>query len=75
MCDLSHRFYAFLMSIPITALFFIDQNLSCLLTQTPCRGLKKGAYYHSGMLLIGVFNGIFPLFGMPFVTASACLCQ
>jgi len=65
-----HIFYAFLMSIPIFALFFIDQNLSCLLTQTPCRGLAKGAYYHSGMFFIGIFNVIFPLFGMPFVTAS-----
>ena len=62
--------YAALISIPITALFFIDQNLSNLLTQTPCRGLRKGSYYHSGFLLVGLFNFIFPLFGMPFVTAS-----
>lgn len=53
-CAGLHIFYAFLMSIPIFALFFIDQNLSCLLTQTPCRGLVKGAYYHSGMFFVRI---------------------
>ena len=32
--------------------------------------LRKGAYYHSSMLMMGLFCMIGPLFGLPFVTGS-----
>ena len=63
-------FAAFLTAIPITTLFFIDQNFSCILSQQADMGMVKGAYYHSSFLLVGLFNMIFPLFRCPFVTAS-----
>ena len=63
-------FVALLASIPIVALFFFDQLFSCILGQKEELGIKKGEYYHSSFFLIGVFNLIFPLFGLPFVTAS-----
>ena len=32
-------------ALPVTFLFFIDQNVSALLTQQPSVGLKKGSYF------------------------------
>eukprot|EP00457_Paulinella_chromatophora_P004821 gb/GEZN01004834.1/.p1 GENE.gb/GEZN01004834.1/~~gb/GEZN01004834.1/.p1 ORF type:complete len:612 (+),score=9.63 gb/GEZN01004834.1/:30-1865(+) len=57
-------------AVPIVALFFIDQSISALLTQVPSIGLKKGSYYHQPFLLTSLFNLVFPVFGMPFITAS-----
>jgi len=57
-------------SLPITVFFYFDQNLSSLLCQTKEVGLTKGSYYHSSFGLMGVFNLIGPLFGLPFVTGS-----
>lgn len=57
-------------SIPIVALFYIDHLFSCILSQKPELGVKKGEYYHSSMLIAGICNMILPSFGMPFVTAS-----
>eukprot|EP00045_Choanoeca_perplexa_P005190 m.44001 g.44001 ORF g.44001 m.44001 type:complete len:555 (+) comp12983_c0_seq1:96-1760(+) len=61
---------AALAAIPIVALFYIDQSISALLTQIPSVRLSKGAYFHFSFFLTGLFNAAFPLFGLPFVTAS-----
>jgi hypothetical protein len=50
-------------AIPLVLLFFIDQNVTMLLTQHPDHHLKKGAAFHYNFLLLGVFNICFPLFG------------
>jgi len=57
-------------AIPLVMLFFIDQNVTSLLTQHPDNKLKKGAAYHYNYMILGFFNMIFPLFGCPFVTGS-----
>jgi sodium borate transporter 11 len=57
-------------AIPLFMLFFIDQNVTSLLTQHPEHNLKKGASFHYNFLILGVFNMIFPLFGCPYVTGS-----
>jgi len=57
-------------AIPLVMLFFIDQNVTSLLTQHPDNNLKKGAAYHYNYMILGLFNMIFPLFGCPFVTGS-----
>lgn len=57
-------------AIPLFMLFFIDQNVTSLLTQHPEHNLKKGAAFHYNFLLLGIFNMIFPLFGCPYVTGS-----
>eukprot|EP00730_Choanoeca_flexa_P001165 TRINITY_DN10511_c0_g2_i1.p1 TRINITY_DN10511_c0_g2~~TRINITY_DN10511_c0_g2_i1.p1 ORF type:complete len:558 (+),score=118.55 TRINITY_DN10511_c0_g2_i1:61-1734(+) len=57
-------------AIPIVALFYIDQSISALLTQVPSVRLAKGAYFHFSFFITGLFNAAFPLFGLPFVTAS-----
>jgi len=57
-------------AIPLVVLFFVDQNVTSLLTQHADHNLKKGAAYHYNFLILGVFNMCFPLFGCPFVTGS-----
>uniref|UniRef100_A0A6V0FJW7 Bicarbonate transporter-like transmembrane domain-containing protein n=1 Tax=Zooxanthella nutricula TaxID=1333877 RepID=A0A6V0FJW7_9DINO len=57
-------------AIPLVLLFFIDQNVTSLLTQHPDHKLKKGAAFHYNFLLLGLFNMTFPLFGCPYVTGS-----
>jgi len=54
----------------IVIFFFIDQNISSALCQKREMNLKKGSYYHSSFLLLGFFNVVGPLFGLPFVTGS-----
>lgn len=57
-------------ALPLVMLFFIDQNVTSLLTQHPDNKLKKGAAFHYNFFLLGVFNIVFPLFGCPYVTGS-----
>jgi hypothetical protein len=57
-------------ALPLVMLFFIDQNVTGLLTQHPDNNLKKGGAYHYNYMILGFFNMIFPLFGCPFVTGS-----
>mmetsp|Transcript_51933 Transcript_51933/g.111027 ORF Transcript_51933/g.111027 Transcript_51933/m.111027 type:complete len:544 (-) Transcript_51933:84-1715(-) len=57
-------------AIPLVLLFFIDQNVTMLLTHHVDHGLKKGAAFHYNFLLLGIFNIVFPIFGCPYVTGS-----
>ena len=62
--------YAALCALVIVLFFYMDQNISSLLTQLKSRKLERGSYYHSSFFLLGIFNAIGPLFGLPFVTGS-----
>jgi hypothetical protein len=57
-------------AIPIVIFFFFDQNVSSLLCQKKEMNLRKGSYFHSSFLWMGLFNMVFPSFGLPFVTGS-----
>lgn len=57
-------------ALPLSLLFFVDQNVTSLLTQHPDHKLKKGAAFHWNFFILGVFNMVFPLFGCPYVTGS-----
>jgi len=57
-------------AIPLVLLFFIDQNVTMLLTQHPDHKLKKGGAFHWNFFILGCFNIIFPMFGCPYVTGS-----
>lgn len=57
-------------AIPLVFLFFIDQNVTMLLTQHPDHNLKKGSSFHWNFFMLGCFNIVFPLFGCPYVTGS-----
>lgn len=45
-------------SIPVTALFYVDQNVTGLLLQQPSNKLSKGSYYHASFLFVGIINGM-----------------
>lgn len=57
-------------AIPLVLLFFIDQNVTMLLTQHADHNLKKGSAFHWNFFILGCFNITFPLFGCPYVTGS-----
>mmetsp|Transcript_59737 Transcript_59737/g.142133 ORF Transcript_59737/g.142133 Transcript_59737/m.142133 type:complete len:591 (-) Transcript_59737:151-1923(-) len=57
-------------ALPLVLLFFIDQNVTSLLTQSPDHKLRKGAAFHLNFFILGMFNIVFPSFGCPFVTGS-----
>lgn len=57
-------------AIPLVMLFFVDQNVTMLLTQHPDHHLKKGAAFHYNFFILGCFNIIFPIFGCPYITGS-----
>ena len=61
---------AALAAVPISFFFFVDQNVSSLLTQQSSMKLTKGSYYHASLAWIASFNIIAPLFGLPFITGS-----
>lgn len=49
---------ALVSSIPVTALFYVDQNVTGLLLQQPSNKLGKGSYYHASFLFVGIINGM-----------------
>jgi len=57
-------------ALPLVLLFFIDQNVTSLLTQDPEHKLRKGAAFHLNFFILGCFNIFFPILGCPFVTGS-----
>ena len=54
----------------LSLLFFVDHNVTSLLTQASDHYLQKGNAYHYNFLIVGIFNIVMPLFGCPFVTGS-----
>eukprot|EP01047_Picozoa_sp_COSAG01_P086026 COSAG01_NODE_19161_length_1027_cov_0.801724_1_plen_131_part_10 len=61
---------ALLASVPVTALFYVDQNVTQLLLQQPAARLAKESYYHQNFLFVGCVNAIGPLFGLTLITGS-----
>eukprot|EP00736_Rhodelphis_marinus_P002959 Rmarinus@m.22366 len=51
-------------------LVYIDQNVSSLLIEKDEHNLKKGSGYHLNLLVVGIFNMVLPLFGLPYVMGS-----
>eukprot|EP01041_Mallomonas_annulata_P002208 gene2208-4295_t len=62
---------AFFCALPISFLFFMDQNVAALLSQQNQNKLRKGAYYHYSFLILGLLNFLAPSFGLPFISASS----
>ena len=54
----------------LSLLFFVDHNVTSLLTQSSEHRLKKGNAYHYNFVLVALFNIVMPLFGCPYVTGS-----
>ncbi|KAL8612683.1 hypothetical protein ACOMHN_025334 [Nucella lapillus] len=54
----------------LSLLFFMDQNISSALVNTPNNKLKKGAAYHWDLFVVAVINGFLSLFTFPWVHAA-----
>jgi solute carrier family 4 (sodium borate transporter), member 11 len=61
---------AFALGLSLSILFFMDQNISSALVQTPSNGLKKGIYYHLDLFVVALVNLLFSLYGLPWVHAA-----
>jgi hypothetical protein len=59
-----------LAAVPLVLLFFIDQNVTTLMTEHSDNKLKKGSAFHYNFLLLGFFNILLPLLGCPYITGS-----
>jgi len=62
--------WGLLYSIPITIFFIVDQLVSAQLAQPAELRMRKGRFYHSGLLIVGLLNLAGPLLGLPFVTGA-----
>ncbi|KAL1520700.1 hypothetical protein AB1Y20_022269 [Prymnesium parvum] len=57
-------------AVPISFFFYMDQGISALLCQLPELGLRRGTYFHSTFVALGILNLCGPMMGCPFVTGS-----
>ncbi|KAK3799451.1 hypothetical protein RRG08_009992 [Elysia crispata] len=54
----------------LSLLFFMDQNISSALVNTPNNKLQKGAAYHWDLFTVAVINGFLSIFAFPWVHAA-----
>ncbi|CAG5077689.1 Oidioi.mRNA.OKI2018_I69.PAR.g8788.t1.cds [Oikopleura dioica] len=59
--------WATLLGFCLSLLFFMDQNISAALVNTPANKLKKGAAYHLDLLVVALINIPLSLFGLPWI--------
>jgi len=53
----------------LSLLFFMDQNISAAMVDSPDNKLVKGNAYNWDLLVVAVINGILCIFGLPFMHA------
>lgn len=54
----------------LSLLFFMDQNISSALVNTPNNKLQKGAAYHWDLFTVAIINGFLSVFAFPWVHAA-----
>ncbi|XP_067678209.1 solute carrier family 4 member 11-like isoform X1 [Haliotis asinina] len=54
----------------LSLLFFMDQNISSALVNTPNNKLKKGAAYHWDLFVVAIINAFLSIFTLPWVHAA-----
>ncbi|KAL7434874.1 hypothetical protein ACHAXH_006324 [Discostella pseudostelligera] len=54
----------------LTALFFMDQNITVRLINSPENKLKKGEAYNLDMLALGLITGVLSIFGLPWMCGA-----
>ncbi|GFN79576.1 sodium bicarbonate transporter-like protein 11, partial [Plakobranchus ocellatus] len=54
----------------LSLLFFMDQNISSALVNTPNNKLQKGAAYHWDLFTVAIINGFLSIFAFPWVHAA-----
>ena len=53
----------------LSLLFFMDQNISAAMVNSPDNNLIKGNAYHWDLLVVGIINAFLAVFGFPFLHA------
>lgn len=53
----------------LSLLFFMDQNISAAMVDSPDNKLVKGNAYNWDLLVVAVINGVLCIFGLPFMHA------
>ncbi len=59
-----------ILGFSLSLLFFMDQNISAAMVNSPDNKLLKGTAYHWDLLGIGIINLFLSLFGFPFLHAG-----
>ena len=62
-------FFAALLGFSLSILFFMDQNISAAMVNSPENHLKKGNAYHWDLVVVAIINVITSIFGLPFMHA------
>ncbi|XP_077981270.1 solute carrier family 4 member 11-like [Glandiceps talaboti] len=58
------------LGFPLSLLFFMDQNISSALVNSPLNKLKKGSAYHLDLFVVAILNLALSVFGLPWVHAA-----
>eukprot|EP00986_Skeletonema_menzelii_P011069 scaffold5585_cov153-Skeletonema_menzelii.AAC.7 len=66
----NYRMLCALPALLLTALFFMDQNISVRLVNSPDNKLKKGPAYNVDMVALGVITGVLSIFGLPWMCGA-----
>jgi len=62
-------FFAAILGFSLSILFFMDQNISAAMVNSPENKLKKGNAYHWDLVVVAVINAVLSIFGLPFMHA------
>jgi len=62
-------FLAAALGFSLSLLFFMDQNISAAMVNSPENKLKKGNAYHWDLVVVSLINAILSIFGLPFMHA------
>ena len=54
----------------LSILMFMIHSITASIVSSPANKLKKGAYYHSDIVLVAIINLIFSLYGLPWMHGS-----
>lgn len=61
--------FAALLGFSLSILFFMDQNISAAMVNSPENRLKKGNAYHWDLVVVAIINAVLSIFGLPFMHA------
>lgn len=67
---LSMRLLAIIPAMLLTCLFFLDQNISVRVVNSPAHNLKKGPGYHLDLFILAICTFLCSLTGLPWMCAG-----
>jgi len=62
-------FLAAVLGFSLSLLFFMDQNISAAMVNSPENRLVKGNAYHWDLVVVSLINAVLSIFGLPFMHA------